>query len=236
MSKSKRNTIDPERIIADYGADTARWFMLSDSPPDRDVEWTAAGVDGAWRFLQRVWRMLEDGVPVTAGMPETFGPQALALRRATHAAIAGVTEGIESFTFNKAVARLHELANALGRVEGEADGMAFARREGFAVLARLMAPMVPHFAEEIWARLGHSHMLVDEPWPEPDPALLVSDTVVLPVQVNGKKRGEIEIVKGSAREAVEQAALADPGVVRFLEGRSPKKVIVVPERIVNVVV
>jgi leucyl-tRNA synthetase len=236
MSKSKRNTIDPERIIADYGADTARWFMLSDSPPDRDVEWTAAGVDGAWRFLQRVWRLLEEGVPVAGEMPDTFGAQALALRRATHAAIAGVTEGIESFTFNKAVARLHELANALGRAEGEADGMTFARREGFDVLARLMAPMVPHFAEEIWARLGHSGMVVDEPWPDADPALLVSDTVLLPVQVNGKKRGEIEIAKGSAREAVEQAALADPGVVRFLEGRPPKKVIVVPERIVNVVV
>jgi leucyl-tRNA synthetase len=180
--------------------------------------------------------MLEDGVPAAGEAPETFGAQALALRRATHAAIAGVTEGIESFTFNKAVARLHELANALGRSSGEADGMAFARREGFETLARLMAPMVPHFAEEIWERLGHSGMVVDEPWPEADPALLVSDTVLLPVQVNGKKRGEIEIAKGSAREAVEQAALADPAVARFLEGRAPKKVIVVPERIVNVVV
>ncbi len=237
MSKSKRNTIDPERIIADYGADTARWFMLSDSPPDRDVEWTAAGVDGAWRFLQRVWRMLEDGVPEGGARPGSFGPEALALRRATHAAIAGVTEGVEGFTFNKAVARLHELANALGRAAGgESDGMAWARREGFEVLARLMAPMVPHFAEELWSRLGHSGMVVNESWPEADPALLVSDTVLLPVQVNGKKRAEIQIAKGAARETVEEAALAEPSIAKFLEGRVPKKVIVVPERIVNVVI
>ena len=240
MSKSKRNTIDPERIIAAYGADTARWFMLSDSPPERDIEWTAAGVDGAWRFLQRVWRMLEDGVPEGGERPDGFGSEALALRRATHAAIAGVTEGIEGFTFNKAVARLHELANALGRAAGmtgaDAEGIAWARREGFEVLARLMAPMVPHFAEELWSRLGHAGMLVDEPWPEADPGLLVSDTVLLPVQINGKKRGEIQIAKGAAREAVEEAALAEPAVAKYLAGKAPKKVIVVPERIVNVVV
>jgi leucyl-tRNA synthetase len=237
MSKSKRNTVDPERIIDQYGADTARWFMLSDSPPDRDVEWTAAGVEGAWRFLQRVWRMLEEAGPgAAAGAPASFGPEALALRRTTHAAIAGVTEGIESFTFNKAVARLHELANALGRSEGEGADMAFARREAFDALARLMAPMVPHFAEELWSRLGQAEMLVDQPWPVADPALLASDTVLLPVQVNGKKRGEIRMPKGAARDAVERAALAEPAVARFLDGRAPKKVIVVPERIVNVVV
>jgi leucyl-tRNA synthetase len=236
MSKSKRNTVDPERIIAEYGADTARWFMLSDSPPDRDVEWTAAGVEGAWRFLQRVWRMLDEAVPHEVPVPASFAADALALRRTTHAAIAGVTEGIEGFTFNKAVARLHELANALGRAEGAGADMAFARREAFEALARLMAPMVPHFAEEIWHRLGHRTMLVEEPWPEADPALLASETVLLPVQVNGKKRGEIQMPKGAARHAVEQAALAEPAVARILEGRAPKKVIVVPERIVNVVV
>jgi leucyl-tRNA synthetase len=235
MSKSKRNVVDPERIIDQYGADTARWFMLSDSPPDRDVEWTAAGVEGAWRFLQRVWRTLDEAPPETA-IPTSFGPEALALRRTTHATIAGVTEGIEGFTFNKAVARLHELANALARADGAGADMAFARREGFDALARLMAPMIPHFAEELWSRLGHTTMLVDEPWPEAEPALLSSETVLLPVQVNGKKRGEIQMPKGAARDAVEQAALAEPSVARILEGRAPKKVIVVPERIVNVVV
>jgi leucyl-tRNA synthetase len=236
MSKSKRNVVDPERIIDQYGADTARWFMLSDSPPERDVEWTAAGVEGAWRFLQRVWRMLEEGLPAEGPAPAEFGAHALALRRVTHGAIAGVTESIEDFTFNKSVARLHELANALGRAEGEGADIAFARREGFGVLARLMAPMVPHFAEEIWSRLGHATMLVDEPWPEADPALLASESVLLPVQVNGKRRAEIRMPKGAPREAVEQAALAEPGVARILDGRAPKKVIVVAERIVNVVV
>ena len=236
MSKSKRNVVDPERIIEQYGADTARWFMLSDSPPERDVEWTAAGVEGAWRFLQRVWRMLDEAVPAEVASPAAFGPEALALRRVTHGAIAGVTEGIEGFTFNKAVARLHELANALGRAGGEGTDVGFARREGFDALARLMAPMVPHFAEEVWSRLGHTTMLVDEPWPEADPGLLTSETVLLPVQVNGKKRGEIQMPKGAARDAVEQAALAEPAVARILEGRAPRKVIVVPERIVNVVV
>ncbi len=236
MSKSKRNVVDPEHIIAQYGADTARWFMLSDSPPERDVEWTAAGVEGAWRFLQRVWRMLDEAPPADVPAPESFGPEAMALRRTTHAAILGVTEGIEGFTFNKAVARLHELANALGRTEGAGDDIGFARREGFAVLARLMAPLVPHFAEEIWSRLGNQTMLVDEPWPQADEALLASETVLLPIQVNGKKRGEIKMPKGAAREAVEEAALAEPGIARILEGRAPKKVIIVPERIVNVVI
>jgi leucyl-tRNA synthetase len=236
MSKSKRNTVDPERIVEQYGADTARWFVLSDSPPERDVEWTAAGVEGAWRFLQRVWRMLDEAPAAQIAAPADFGAEALALRRTTHAAIAGVTEGIDGFTFNKAVARLHELANALGRATGKGADMAFARREGFCALARLMAPMVPHFAEEVWSRLGHASMLVDEPWPDADPALLASTTVLLPVQVNGKKRGEIEMPTGAARDAVEQAALAAPAVARILEGRTPKKVIIVPERIVNVVV
>lgn len=235
MSKSRRNTIDPEHIIAEYGADTARWFMLSDSPPERDVEWTAAGVDGAWRFLQRIWRMLESGIPAPAPMPESFGAEALALRRITHSVIAGVTEGIEEFAFNKAVARLHELANALGRATGEGEGMGFARREGYEALARLMDPMVPHFAEELWSRLGHETMLVDAPWPEVDPTLLVADTIMMPIQVNGKRRGEIEIAKGTAREEIEAAALSEPSIARFLDGRTPKKVIVVPERIVNVV-
>jgi len=240
MSKSKKNTIDPERIIEQYGADTARWFMLSDSPPERDVEWTTAGVEGAWRFLQRVWRLRAEADLAArgAGAPAEIGDAALALRKATHKTIAGVTADIEGFAFNKAVARLYEFANAIQKASGSGAGadLAFARREAFEMLARLMAPMTPHFAEEMWAELGHGTMLADTPWPEADPALAKDELIVLPVQVNGKKRGEIEVTPDEDRETVEARALADPSVVRFLEGQSPKKVIVVPGRIVNVVV
>ena len=237
MSKSKKNTIDPEAIIDAYGADTARWFMLSDSPPERDVEWTTAGVEGASRFLNRVWRLLGEAdlaAPGTAA-PDCAGP-AEALRRASHKAILGVTEDIEGFAFNKAVARIHELVNALSKTDGPGADLAFARREAFEVVARLMAPMTPHFAEELWARLGHATMLVETDWPEPDPALAREDLIVLPVQVNGKKRAELEIARDAAREEVESRALGDPAVARHLDGRAPRKVIVVPGRIVNVVV
>jgi len=236
MSKSKRNTIDPEEIVERYGADTARWFMLSDSPPERDIEWTTAGVEGAWKFLQRVWRQIGETPPGDETSPAAFGTAATALRRQTHATIAGVSECVENFQFNKAIARLYELSNALGRATGDDAGMDHARREAAEIMTRLMAPMVPHFAEELWASLGHETMVVDQPWPEADPALLASDRMILPVQVNGKRRAEIEVDKGAARETVEAAALADPGVARFLGGKPPRKVIVVPERIVNVVV
>ncbi|MEO1492473.1 MAG: leucine--tRNA ligase [Pseudomonadota bacterium] len=233
MSKSKKNVVDPEQIIAEYGADTARWFMLSDSPPERDVEWTAAGVEGAHRFLQRLWRIVDE-----ADLEGAAGESAAAtdLRRATHSAIQGVTDGIEGFSFNKAVARIYELTNAIGKAGGDDAGLAAARREACEALARLMAPMVPHFAEEIWAKLGHETMVVDAPWPEADPALLTRDTVTLPIQVNGKKRSEIEVAKDAAKDAISAMALDDPAVLRFLEGKEPKKVIVVPGRIVNVVV
>ncbi len=233
MSKSKKNVVDPEKIIADYGADTARWFMLSDSPPERDVEWTAAGVEGAHRFLQRLWRIVDE-----ADLDGEPGESAAAteLRRATHGAIQGVTDGIEGFSFNKAVARLYELTNAIGKANGDDAGLAAARREGCEALARLMAPMVPHFAEEIWARMGHDTMVVDTPWPEADPALLTRDTVVMPIQVNGKKRSEIEVAKDADKDAISAMALEDTAVIRFLEGKEPKKIIVVPGRIINVVV
>ncbi len=234
MSKSKKNVVDPELIIDQYGADTARWFMLSDSPPERDVEWTAAGVEGAWRFLQRVWRTVTEAS--LGDKPDgVLGAKATALRRVTHSAISGVTEGVEGFGFNKAVAKIYELANALGKARAAGPDMDYARREGSEVLARLMAPMVPHFAEELWSLLGHKSMVVDEPWPEADISLTTSDTITLPIQVNGKKRGQVEIAKGTDNQAVEAAALADPKIVQFLDGRTPKKVIVVPERIVNVV-
>ena len=236
MSKSKKNVVDPERIIDQYGADTARWFMLSDSPPERDVEWTVAGVEGAWRFLQRVWRMLDEAPLGDGTKPDTFGDEATALRRVTHATIQGVTEGIEGFSFNKAVAKLYELTNALGKLKAAGADADFARQEAFSALAILMSPMVPHFAEEVWDKLGGEGMVVDAPWPEVDGALLVSDAIVLPIQINGKKRGELSVARDLSKDEVEQAALADATVIKALDGKAPKKVIVVPGRIVNVVV
>ncbi|MFK7941721.1 MAG: leucine--tRNA ligase [Paracoccaceae bacterium] len=236
MSKSKKNVIDPEQIIDQYGADTARWFMLSDSPPERDVEWTIGGVEGAWKLLQRVWRQIDEaGLGDGGSMPE-MGTDAMAMRRITHGVIDSVTEGIENFQFNKAVAKLYELSNAFGKATGAGADMDWARREAAEVLARLMAPMVPHFAEELWSVLGHKTMVVDEAWPVADAALLTSDSIVMPVQVNGKKRAEIEVDKAATKDSIEAQALADPGVIKYLEGKAPKKVIVVPGRIVNVVV
>jgi leucyl-tRNA synthetase len=238
MSKSRKNVVDPEDIIEQYGADVARWFMLSDSPPERDVEWTAAGAEGAWRFVQKLWRMLDEGGLAPSGaMPEASGPEAVALRKATHKTIAGVTADIEGFTFNKAVARIHELANAIQKAGGSGvGGLGAARREAFEALARLMAPMCPHFAEEMWQWLGHARPLTETPWPEFDPALARDDVIAMPVQVNGKKRAEIEVARDADRETVEGLVLASPDVARFLGGKPPRKVIVVPGRIVNVVV
>jgi leucyl-tRNA synthetase len=238
MSKSKRNTVDPEHIIAQYGADTARWFMLSDSPPERDVEWSTAGVEGAWKFLQRVWRMLDEAdlAPPNA-MADSFGPEAEALRKVTHKTIAAVTADIEGFTFNKALARMRELTNAIQKVGGgDAADMRFARREAFETLAQLMAPMVPHFAEEMWQGLGHDISLTETPWPEFDASLARDDVIQMPVQVNGKKRAEIEVDREADRETIEGLVMASPDVARFLGGKAPRKVIVVPGRIVNVVI
>jgi len=235
MSKSKRNTVDPEHIIAQFGADTARWFMLSDSPPERDVEWTAAGVEGAARFLQRLWRMLGEAALAPVGA-EAGGPEADALRKVTHKTIAGVTADIEGFGFNKAVARLYAFANAIQKAGGDAPGLASARREAFETLARLMAPMTPHFAEEMWQMLGHATPLTETKWPEFDADLARDDVFWMPVQVNGKKRAEIEVARDADREVIEGLVMANPDVARFLGGKAPRKVIVVPGRIVNVVV
>ena len=231
MSKSKRNTIDPEAIIARFGADTARWFMLSDSPPERDVEWTEAGAEGAARHLQRVWRLVTDSAEKIAGA--SGAPTgASALRKTTHRAIRAVTDDIAAFRFNKAVAQIYGLTNAAASDKG-ADPASL--REAIETLILLMAPMTPHLAEEAWAALGHTTMVAETPWPEADPALLVDDTVTMPVQVNGKKRAEIEIAADAPKDVVEKAALAEDAIQKLLDGGSPKKVIVVPGRIVNVV-
>ena len=223
MSKSKKNVVDPVNIVANFGADTARWFMLSDSPPERDVEWTAAGAEAANRYLSRVWRLADE-------IPE--GGDDAELARAAHRAIDEVTKAIEGFAFNKAVAKLYELANAIGKSAAGGDS----RRAALRILAQLLAPMVPHLAEEVWTKAGGAGMVVDAAWPKADPALLVSDSVVLPIQINGKRRAEIEVPKDMPKEQIEALVMADETVLRFMEGAPVKKLIVVPGRIVNVVV
>jgi len=241
MSKSRKNVVDPTSIIEGYGADTARWFMLSDSPPDRDLEWTEAGVQGAWRFLQRLWRMLQAAEPAFApagtAMPGSLSGEAAELRRATHKTIDAVTGDIETFHFNRAVARLYEFANTLEAAKPAAGGgFGWVLREAYETLTRLLAPMMPHLAEEMWQRLGHAELLVETAWPAADPALVRDESVTVAVQINGKLRATIELARDCAKEAAEAAALADERVVRALEGKPPRKVIVVPNRVVNVVV
>ncbi|QJD16769.1 leucine--tRNA ligase [Paracoccus sanguinis] len=225
MSKSKKNVVDPVHIVTRLGADTARWFMLSDSPPERDVEWTAAGAEASARFLSRLWRLADEG---RAGAEDVADPD---LDRATHRAIDEITRAIEGFAFNKAVAKLYELANALGKSPARGEP----RRAVLRVMAQLMAPMVPHLAEDVWAMAGGAGLAVDAPWPNADPAMLVEDSVTLPIQINGKRRGEIAVPRDMAAAEVEALVLADPAVQKFLNGAAPKKLIVVPGRIVNVV-
>ena len=228
MSKSKKNVVDPEAIVARFGADTARWFALSDSPPERDVEWTAAGAEAAHRHLARVHRLAMEAASDDAPGDEAADAE---LRRATHEAIRDVTQGIEGFAFNTSIAKLYAFAGAVSRSGAGTQ----ARREALRVMAQLMAPITPHLAEEMWAALGGEGLCVEAPWPEADESLLVSDVVTLPVQVNGKRRAEITVPKDLGREEIEARALAEDGVVRSLAGAAPRKVIVVPGRIVNVV-
>jgi leucyl-tRNA synthetase len=247
MSKSKKNTVDPDDIIASYGADTARWFMLSDSPPERDVNWTEQGVQGAWRFVQRLWRLIgeaaEVAAPVDAAKPGSFGANALALRKAAHGALAKVSDSIEKLHFNVCVAHIYEFANAMqasfSAIESEKEitpDYAWAVREAADILVRLFHPMMPHLAEECWAALGHRTLVAEAPWPKSEPALLIEATVDLPVQVNGKKRADVTVPRDAKNPEIEAAVLALDAVKRALEGKSPKKIIIVPQRIVNVVV
>ena len=243
MSKSKKNVIDPNDILETYGADTARWFMLSDSPPDRDVVWSEAGVEGASRRVQRVWRLANEaaarGALKGAAAPADMGEAATALRRASHGALARVGDGVERFHFNVCVAATNELTNALSQAlqaEGAvAEDMAFALREAAEFLVLAVAPFAPHLAEECWAALGHQTLAAEAPWPVVDPALLVSDTVTLPIQVNGKKRDEIVVSLEADAASIEAQVRALESVLRAVGDKPIKKVIVVPRRIVNVV-
>ena len=222
MSKSKRNTVDPEPIVAKYGADAVRWFMLSDSPPERDLEWSEAGMEGAARFVQRVWRL--------ASAPAAGEGEDEALRRKLHKAIAAVGEAIEALQFNKAVAQLYELASAIEKSPPSSD-----RAEATVSLVRLIAPMAPHLAEEAWDALGQPGLVANASWPEYDPALLIEDEVTLAVQVNGKLRDTITAPRGIDRAEAEALALSSDKVQRQLAGAAPRKVIVVPDRLVNIV-
>jgi leucyl-tRNA synthetase len=222
MSKSKRNTVDPEPIVDQYGADAVRWFMLSDSPPERDLEWSEAGIEGAWRFMQRLWRLAAAEVP---GEGEDR-----ALDRKLHQTIAAVGTNIEALNFNKAVANIYELANAIEKAAPSAS-----RRIAVETMIRLVAPMVPHVAEEAWAAWGREDLIADAAWPDADPALLVEDEVTIAIQVNGKLRDTETAPKGASREQLEAMAVANAHVQRILAGAAPRKVIVVPDRLVNVV-
>jgi leucyl-tRNA synthetase len=234
MSKSRKNVIAPETIIEEYGADTIRWFMLSDTPPERDIEWTDAGAEGCWRFVQRIWRLVtESGELPAPGTPVSGDDEvSKTLRQAAHRAIAAVTEHLEHLRFNSAVAQLYTLANAIGAASTANPSV---RREALEALVLLCAPMMPHLAESCWQALGHDKLVAESSWPKYDPSLTASNSVTIAIQVNGKRRGEISMAKNADSKDVEAAALKEDGVVRALDGKTPKKVIVVPNRIVNIV-
>ena len=228
MAKSKKNVINPEDLIKKYGADTARWYIISDSPPDRDVEWTTTGVEGASKHLQRVLRMAR----TIAGSGDEGGKDATgALEQAVHRTIDEVTKGIEGFSFNKSVAKLYELTNAIARSNAGSK----AKAEAMRTLARLMSPMTPHLSEEIWSVLGGEGLVASLDWPAPDPELLIEETVKLPIQVDGKRRSEVTVARNLAREKLEALVLEDAAVQNILAGRQVGKIVVVPGRIVNVV-
>ena len=239
MSKSKKNVVDPATIIDGYGADAARFFMLSDSPPERDLEWTEAGIDGAWRFINRLWRMVtEPAVAFPAPgtpLPATLSDEAVAVRKQIHKTLAGLGEDLEKFRFNKAVARVRELANAVAELNGAGAGEDWVLREGCEALVRVTAPMMPHLAEELWQALGHTTLLAEQPWPDADPALATDDSVTMPVQVNGKLRATLSLPRDVAKDVAEAAALADANVQRALDGKPVRKIVVVPNRVINVV-
>jgi leucyl-tRNA synthetase len=238
MSKSKKNVVPPEAVADTYGVDAARWFMMSDSPPERDSEWSDAGIEGAWRFVQRVWRIVTEAELPAPGsaMPATFSAEATALRQIAHRTTAAVTEDLEKFRFNKAVARMYEFVNELADYKtAGADGR-WALREALETLVLLMNPMVPHLAEECWQVLGHTTLVVRTAWPKADPALTRQDTVTIAIQVNGKRRDEIDMPKDADPKAVEAAVLARDTVAKAIDGCQVKKVIIVPNRIANIVV
>ncbi|HIM77447.1 MAG TPA: leucine--tRNA ligase [Rhodospirillales bacterium] len=240
MSKSQKNVVDPESIIDAYGADTARLFMLSDSPPERDLDWTDSGIEGAWRNANRLWRLInqpeKEFSKINAEKPEAISGAALATEKAIHITIASVSSDLDKFHFNKAVARIRELTNTLDALEPQQDGAAWVRRHGLEVAICLIGPMMPHLAEDLWHSLGHETLLADTAWPVADPNLLVENSVTIAVQVNGKLRGTLELAKDSDQKSTEEAALSLHNVASAIGDKPIRKVIIVPNRIVNVVI
>lgn len=238
MSKSKRNVVDPDTIIASYGADTARWFMLSDTPPERDIEWTEAGAEGSWRYTQRIWRIIKDVALLPKAEP-TMATDSVALRRVSHRTVVAITDDLNNLRFNRAISRIYELTNAIGPCLAAADksqDMHGALREAGDFLVLLMAPMMPHLAEECWSLLGHETAIVATAWPSAAAELIAVDEVTMAVQVNGKRRDEISVSKGADRAMLETKVLELGSIKRVIEGKTVKKIIVVPDRIVNIVV
>ena len=228
MSKSKNNVVDPVAIINQYGADTARWFVLSDSPPERDVEWTESGAEATFKHLSRVHRIACNIVKNTDAANEHDDP----LLRDMHKAIFEVTQGVESFGFNASIAKLYGFTNTIAKSKAGGD----AKRTAIKTLAQLMSPMTPHLAEEIWDMLGEQTLIANAPWPAVIKAMMIEDTITLPIQINGKRRAEITVPKDMSKEEVEKLALANEAVIKALEGRQPKKLIVILGRIINVVI
>jgi leucyl-tRNA synthetase len=223
MSKSKKNVVDPDEIVAKYGADAVRWFMLSDSPPERDLPWSEAGIEGCWRFVQRLWRLLDQYDSTATGEDKS-------LARKTHQTIAAAAGDIEALSFNKAVARIYELTGAIEKAPPSAS-----RSEAIHSLLLLVSPMMPHLAEEVWSIMGGSGLIALAPWPEVDPALLVEDEVTIAIQHKGKLRDTLTVAKGLPKDEIEALALGSEKVQRSIDGAEIRKVIVVPDRLVNIV-
>ena len=228
MSKSKKNVVDPDDIIDQYGADTARWFVMSDSPPERDVEWTASGAEAAWKHLQRVWRLT---VEITEDSSSDTSKD-IELEKAKNIAIDAVTNGVEGFAFNKSIAALYQFTNILAKSPASKN----AKIDAMLTMAQLMQPMTPHLAEEIWSTLGGDGLVTEAKWPILDASMLINDTIVLPIQVNGKRRDEIQVSVDLSKDEIEKIVLERQSVLRILDGNAPKKIIVVPGKIVNVVI
>ena len=239
MSKSKRNVVDPEQIIATYGADTARLFMLSDSPPERDLEWTESGVEGAWRFIQRIYRLVQNcdssGKNIDLARFADAGEQHKALIRAVHKAIDDITTDIERFAFNRCVAHFHVLVGAISDLKEDDQETRELVSYAMKHLAILISPFSPHIAEEIWEAVSAEGLVCDAAWPQADQSWLVADTIEIAVQINGKVRAKLQLPAGCDKKFAEDTALQDETVIRYLDGKTPKRVIVVPDRIINVV-
>jgi leucyl-tRNA synthetase len=233
MSKSKKNTVSPEDIFDAYGVDAARLFVLSDSPPERDVQWSTSGVEGAWRFTQRVWAecdSLTDDI-----IAPTDAQSAADIIKAAHKCVKFVTEGFGGFRFNSAIAKLYEFLSLLRNTDTTICGTE-AKLEALKMFICLISPITPHLSEECWTRLGQTGLIADHPWPRFDPLLALDDCYTLPVQINGKKRGELTVKTGATVEEIRELALADPAVSRQIEGKDIKKIIIVPSRILNFVI